>query len=172
MEVKNKYAYVITQDICNKFIEVIFLWDVWFGGQIVCYNIEHPSIINKIAISFLHGVVSDVSSIMKTHTVLASPTASQAKKGPTSSSGTSGTAAGGLPPLLPPSSGGTGSSSAGHNFARSIQSSLRSVSLGRNVDPPHSGTGSRGRTLLQRLAGLRRSFNSREKVHQEVPSQR
>ena len=24
MEVKNKYAYVITQDICNKFIEVIF----------------------------------------------------------------------------------------------------------------------------------------------------
>ena len=24
MEVKNKYAYVITQDICNKFIEVNF----------------------------------------------------------------------------------------------------------------------------------------------------
>ena len=48
MEVKNKYAYIITQDICNKFIEVIFLWDVWFGGQIVCYKIEHPSIINKI----------------------------------------------------------------------------------------------------------------------------
>ena len=48
MEVKNKYAYVITQDICNKFIEVIFLWDVWFGGQIVCYNIEHPLLINKM----------------------------------------------------------------------------------------------------------------------------
>ena len=25
MEVKNKYAYVITQDICNKFIEVFFV---------------------------------------------------------------------------------------------------------------------------------------------------
>ena len=48
MEVKNKYAYVIMQDICNKFIEVIFLWDVWFGGQIVCSDIEHPWIINKI----------------------------------------------------------------------------------------------------------------------------
>ena len=71
---------------------------------------------------------------MKTHTVLASPTASQAKKGPTSSSGTSGTAVG-LPPTLAPSSGGTGSSSAGHNFARSIQSSLRSVSLGKVIYP-------------------------------------
>ena len=24
------------------------MWDVWFDGQIVCFNIEHPSIINKI----------------------------------------------------------------------------------------------------------------------------
>ena len=24
------------------------MWDVWFGSQIVCYTIEHPSIINKI----------------------------------------------------------------------------------------------------------------------------
>ena len=24
------------------------MWEVWFLGQIVCYNIEHPSIINKI----------------------------------------------------------------------------------------------------------------------------
>ena len=46
-EVKNHYAYIITQDICNKFIEVKFVWDVWFDGQIVCFNIEHPSIINK-----------------------------------------------------------------------------------------------------------------------------
>ena len=27
---------VITQDIGNKFIKEIFLWDVWFHGQIVC----------------------------------------------------------------------------------------------------------------------------------------
>ena len=47
-EVKNNYAYVITQDICNKFIEVKIGVDVWFGGQIFCFNIEHPSIINKI----------------------------------------------------------------------------------------------------------------------------
>ena len=25
-----------------------FVWDVWFDGQIVYFNIEHPSIINKI----------------------------------------------------------------------------------------------------------------------------
>ena len=48
MEVKDKYAYVIMQDICNKFIEVNFLWDVWFLGQIVNSKIEHPWIINKI----------------------------------------------------------------------------------------------------------------------------
>ena len=30
MEVKNKYAYVITQDICSKSIEVFFLWNVCF----------------------------------------------------------------------------------------------------------------------------------------------
>ena len=47
-EVKNNYAYVITQDICNKFIEVIFLWDVWFHSQIVCCTIEHPWIINEM----------------------------------------------------------------------------------------------------------------------------
>ena len=48
-EVKNNYAYVITQDICNKFIEVIFVWDVWFHGQIVYFNIEHLSNINEIS---------------------------------------------------------------------------------------------------------------------------
>ena len=46
-EVKNKYAYVITQDIYNTFIEVFFLWDVWFLGQSVYFKIEHPLIINK-----------------------------------------------------------------------------------------------------------------------------
>ena len=51
-EVKNNYAYVITQYICNKFIEVFFLWDVWFLGQIVYFEIEHPSIINKIACKY------------------------------------------------------------------------------------------------------------------------
>ena len=25
-----------------------FVWDVWFDAQIVYFNIEHPSIINKI----------------------------------------------------------------------------------------------------------------------------
>ena len=48
MEVKNKYAYVIMQDIWNTFLEVNFLGDVWFLGQIVYSKIEHPSIINKI----------------------------------------------------------------------------------------------------------------------------
>ena len=52
MEVKNKYAYVITQDICNKFIEVNFLWDVWFHGQIVYRNIEHMSNIDEIYLEY------------------------------------------------------------------------------------------------------------------------
>jgi hypothetical protein len=45
MEVKNKYAYVITQDICNKFIEVFFLWDVWSHRQIVCSKIRLPCLL-------------------------------------------------------------------------------------------------------------------------------
>ena len=49
-EVKNNYAYVITQGICNKFIEVNFVWDVWFDGQIVCSKIERLSNIDEIAI--------------------------------------------------------------------------------------------------------------------------
>ena len=48
VEVKTKYAYVFTKDICNKFIEAIFLCNVWFLGQIVYFKIEHPSIINKV----------------------------------------------------------------------------------------------------------------------------
>ena len=28
------------------------MWDVWFDGQIVCSNIEHPSIINKIQCTY------------------------------------------------------------------------------------------------------------------------
>ena len=43
MEVKNKYAYAITQDICNKFIEVNFFLDVWFGRDCLCCIIEHLS---------------------------------------------------------------------------------------------------------------------------------
>ena len=43
-EAKIKYAYVITQGICNKFIKV----KVWFHGQIVCSNIEHLSNIDEI----------------------------------------------------------------------------------------------------------------------------
>ena len=35
LEVKNDHANVITQDICNKFIEV----DFWFHSQIVCCNL-------------------------------------------------------------------------------------------------------------------------------------
>ena len=31
MEVKKKYAYDITQDICNKFIETKFSVGLWFG---------------------------------------------------------------------------------------------------------------------------------------------
>ena len=37
-EVKHNYAYVITQDIFNKFIEVNF----WFHSQIVCSNVRLP----------------------------------------------------------------------------------------------------------------------------------
>ena len=33
MEVKNKYAYVITQDICNKFIEVFFCGMYGFSAK-------------------------------------------------------------------------------------------------------------------------------------------
>ena len=45
---KINYAYVTTQGICNTFIEVIFLWDVWLDGQIVYFTIEHLWIINEI----------------------------------------------------------------------------------------------------------------------------
>ena len=47
-EAKINYAYVTTQGICNTFIEVIFGGDVWFGGQIICFTIEHFWIINEI----------------------------------------------------------------------------------------------------------------------------
>ena len=50
-EAKIKYGYVTTQGICNTFIEVIFSWDVWFGGQIVRFTIEHLWIINEIKTS-------------------------------------------------------------------------------------------------------------------------
>ena len=54
-EVKNNYAYVITQDICNKFIEVNFcVGCTWFLGKIVYSKIEHPSIINKIMQLFVN----------------------------------------------------------------------------------------------------------------------
>ena len=43
-EVKNNNAYVITKDI--------FLWDVWFHGQIVYSTIKHLSNINEILSSF------------------------------------------------------------------------------------------------------------------------
>ena len=39
LEAKIEYAYVTTQGICNNFIEVNFLWDLWFGGQILYYNV-------------------------------------------------------------------------------------------------------------------------------------
>lgn len=55
------------------------------------------------------------------------------------------------------------------SLAKTIQSSIRSVSLGRGSEqPPPSQSSfntSGSRTLLQRFAGLRRSFNSREKVY-------
>ena len=50
MEVKNKYAYVITQDICNKFIEVIFLWDIWFDCDALNSN---PWLPVKLLIRYL-----------------------------------------------------------------------------------------------------------------------
>ena len=44
-------------------LKYFFLWDVWFGGQIVCYTIEHPWIINKIdgfldMMEWLHNMVN------------------------------------------------------------------------------------------------------------------
>ena len=42
-EVKNKYAYYIWQDICNKLIEVKI-----FVGCMVSWPNRHPWIINKI----------------------------------------------------------------------------------------------------------------------------
>ena len=37
-EVKNDYAHVITQNICNKFVEIKFLYDVQFGCDAVYDN--------------------------------------------------------------------------------------------------------------------------------------
>ena len=42
LELKNNYAYVIMQDICNNFIQVNFVWDVWFQSQIVYSKIRLP----------------------------------------------------------------------------------------------------------------------------------
>ena len=47
-EAKNNYAYVITQDICNKFIEVNLCVGCMVSPQLVCCTIEHPWIINEI----------------------------------------------------------------------------------------------------------------------------
>ena len=49
MEVKNKYAYIITQDIWNKFIEV----NLWVGSMVSQPNrllqcLTTMSLINKI----------------------------------------------------------------------------------------------------------------------------
>ena len=52
-EVKNNYAYVITHDICKKFIEVNFCVGcmVLFHSQIVCANVGRTkSPINKISL--------------------------------------------------------------------------------------------------------------------------
>ena len=65
MEVKNNYAYVITQDICNKFIELNFLWDVWFHSQIVCCKIRLPCLLLIRCNSFLHKLyLSDCFAIL------------------------------------------------------------------------------------------------------------
>ena len=51
MEVKNKYAYVITQDICNKFIEVKFLMGcmvLW--PNCLLQDLTTMSLINKITL--------------------------------------------------------------------------------------------------------------------------
>ena len=45
MEVKNKYAYVITQDICNKFIEVFF-----FCGM---YGLSAKSSVSRLNIFWI-----------------------------------------------------------------------------------------------------------------------
>ena len=65
METKNKYEYVITQDICNILKEVVFLWDIWFLGQIVYFKIEHPSIINKIRLGLFNMIDFDFYLFLK-----------------------------------------------------------------------------------------------------------
>ena len=49
MEVKNKYAYIITQDICNNFIEVIFFVEcmVWRPNRLL-QHLTAMSLIDKI----------------------------------------------------------------------------------------------------------------------------
>ena len=48
MEVKNKYAYVMTQDICNKFVEVNFFCGMYgFTGKSL-QDLTTVSLINKI----------------------------------------------------------------------------------------------------------------------------
>ena len=48
IEVKNKYAYVITQDICDRFIEVFFVGCIvsWPNRLLQC--LTTMSLINKI----------------------------------------------------------------------------------------------------------------------------
>ena len=44
-EVKNNYAYVIAQDICNKSLNQTFEWDIRFHSQIVYSNIRLPCLL-------------------------------------------------------------------------------------------------------------------------------
>ena len=47
-EVKNNYAYVITQEICNKFFDLNFCVGCVVSRPDFNTSIEHPSIVNKI----------------------------------------------------------------------------------------------------------------------------
>ena len=56
MEVKNKYAYVITQDICNKFIEVNFFVGCMVSEpNCLLQRLTTMSLIDKVKTQALNG---------------------------------------------------------------------------------------------------------------------
>ena len=57
MEVKNKYAYVITQDICNKFIELFFFCEM--------YGLSAKSSVSRLNIFWIINKISFETSKWK-----------------------------------------------------------------------------------------------------------
>ena len=66
MEVKNKYAYVIVQDICNKSIEVIFCAGCMVSRpNCLLQDLTTMSLINKIISLKFHRIIFSILCMIR-----------------------------------------------------------------------------------------------------------